>query len=181
MKKSWLIGLLSLLTVPFALADVGSTLSNVWWKILSIGNLSFLGLSDGSAVVAFTRILIGIFVFTVIFAVLAAFRGGKDKSVLGFLNKGQAGVVAAIIAIITAIFLPASVLLATGTGWAVVVALLLIGGPIVGIAYIVWNLTDWINDGKETRGTVFLKMVLCLLLFWVLSAMKYHVGKMGVF
>ncbi len=175
---TWLMPAWLILLIPFALADAGSALSNVWGKLLSLGSLSFLGISDGSAVVAFTRILIGIFVFTIIFAVITAFGGARSGSALGFLNRGQAGIIAAAIAIITAVFLPAEVLLATGTGWAVIVALLLIGGPIVGIVYLTWNLTGWLNEGRETKSTIFLKLVLCLLLFWILSAMKYHVGRM---
>ncbi len=175
MKKSWLIGLSSLLTIPFALADIGSTFSNIWWKILSVGNLTFLGMSDGSVVVALVRILIGILIFTILFAVLSGFSKGKDKSALGFLNKNQGMIVAAILAIISAIFMPASVLLAMGTGWATAFALIIIGAPIVGLAFLLWS---WPEDGKETKGSYFLKFIICCLLFWIISAMKYHVGRM---
>jgi len=174
MKKSWLFGLISLLLIPAALADVGSTLSGVWWKILSIGNLSFLGLSDGSIVAAMVRILIWILMFTVFFAVMTAFGGSSDRA-LGFLNRGQSIVIAAVIATIGAVFLPPQILLATGAGWATAIALILIGGPVVGVAFLLWKI-PW--EGDETRGTLLLKLVLCLLLFWILSVMKVHVAGM---
>lgn len=180
MKKKWLfISLVSLISIPVALAGVGDTLSNVWQRILSIGNLSLLGLSDSSAVVALTRILIWILMFTVFFALLS-FLGGKEGRALGFLKRNHAIVVAAVLATISAIFLPAPVLLATGTGWATAVALLLIGGPIVGLIYLLWLIPGKDEEGrsKETKATVMLKIFLCLLLFWILSAMKVHVGRM---
>lgn len=144
-------------------------LSSAWDKVLYIGGLGFLNLGPDGAVVAFTRILIGILIFTVLFAV--AHGLGKSGKALGFLNKTQAMVVAAVLAIMSAVFLPAEVLLATGAGWATMIALILIGLPIVGVAYLLWQI-PW--EGEETKFTVFLKLVLCLVLLWILTAMKYH-------
>ena len=174
MKKKWmLIGLLSTLVIPTALADIGSTIQSVWFRILGVGSLSFLGISDGSLVVAFTRILIWILMFTVFFA-LTTSLGGKGGS-LSFLKRNHALVISFVIATIAAVFLPAQVLLATGAGWATAIALILIGGPIVGIAYLLWTVP---GQGKETKFTVIVKIILCLLMFWILSAMKFHVGRM---
>lgn len=180
MQKRWLIfSTILLLFLPSILAysPVTETLSNVFDRILGIGNLSFLGLSDGSLVVGLTRILIGIFVFTVIFALISSL-GGKEGKSLGFLKKNHAIVIAAVLAIMTAIFMPGEVLLATGTGWATAVAFILIGGPVLGIGYILWNLSDWMGNKGDTKGTVIMKLILCVLLFWILNAMKYHVGRM---
>ena len=176
MKKKWLLfSMLSLLAIPTALADLSDTLGNVWWKVMSVGNLSFLGMSDGSVVVALTRILIGILVFTIFYAVITMLSDG-EKPTLPFIKKNQAIVIAAIIAIITSIFLPAQVLLAAGAGWATIVALLLVGGPVVGIAFLMWS---YPGEGKdETKSTVVLKIVLCVLLLWILTAMRYHVARM---
>ena len=162
-------------------ADLSQTLGNVWWQILSVGNLSFLGLSDGSAVVALTRLLIGFLVFTIIFALLVVFAGGGGHGGAGghgggslsFLNRGQAAVVAAVIAVITAVFIPAAVLLAVGSSWGVAVALILIGGPIVGFFFLMWNIPG------RGRTSFFLKLVICMLLFWVLSAVKVHVVRLA--
>lgn len=178
-----MLALLALLTIPLALADLSTTLSNVWSRILDFGSLSFLGISGGQGVIAFTRILLGILVFCIFFAVITVFGrgGGGDaaRAPASFFNRTQAIVIAAVMAIISAVFLPAEAILATGAGWATAVAFLLIGGPIVGIGYVLWNITDWINDGTETRGTLFLKVMLCLMLLWVLSSMNQHIMKMG--
>lgn len=171
-KMKVLLGLLSLLSIPLVSADIGSTLSNVFNKILSIGTLQFLGVSG---VLPLTRILIGIFIFTIIFATITALGGDSDSTrPFSFFNRAQAGIIAAIIAVITAIFLPPQILLAAGTGWATIVALLLIGGPVVGLAFLLWEFPGEDKDGnsKETKSTVLLKLVLCMLLFWILSAMK---------
>ncbi|MBI4981278.1 hypothetical protein HZC30_07035 [Candidatus Woesearchaeota archaeon] len=182
-KKRWLLALFTLLVIPFALADIGTTLSNVWLRILDFGSLSFLGISGGQGVIAFTRTLLGILVFCIFFAVITMFgRGGSGdaaRAPASFFNRAQAIVIAAVMAIISAVFLPAEAILATGAGWATAIAFLLIGGPIVGIGYVLWNITDWVNDGTETRGTIFLKLMLCLMLVWVLSSMGHYVGGMG--
>jgi len=176
-KKWWLLSALAALPAVFAL-DVSGTLSNIWWNIISIGNLSWLGVSDGSIITSFTRILLGILTFTIFFAVITIWGGGKGdtkKAPVSFLNRNQAMIVSFILAVMVAVFLPPSVILAVGVGWATAVALLLIGAPVVGIAYFMWV---WPIRGHDTRGTYFLKLILCILLFWILSAMKYHVARM---
>ncbi len=172
-KKGWLRGVVLLLSLPSALADVSGTLSNVWNRILGVGRLEFLGLSEGTAIVAFTRILIWIAVFTIFFGLISAVSG-KEKKMLAFLNRSQAMIVAGVLATMAAVFLPAEVLLATGAGWATAVAFLLIGVPVAGVAWLLWQV-PW-DDEPETKWTVFLKLVLCLVLFWILTVMKTYVG-----
>lgn len=170
--KSVMYSLVLLLVIPAVLADIGSTLGNVWQRFLSVGTLSFIGISG---VLPLTRILIWIFIFTVIFATITSL---KDRTPFSLFNRGQAGVIAAVVATISAVFIPAQVLLATGTGWAVVVALFLIGGPIVGLGYLLLTFPrdDAGKSIPDTKGTVLLKLVLCLLVFWILSAMKNAAG-----
>ncbi len=169
MKKKWVklfvYNLILLLVIPAALASLGDTFVSVWQRILSIGTLSFIGLSG---VVPLTRILIWIFIFTAIFATITSL---KQRPPFSLFNRAQAGVVAAVVATISAVFMPAPVLLAAGTGWATVVALFLIGGPIVGLGYLLLTFPK-----EDTKGTVLLKLVLCLLVFWILSAMKVAAG-----
>ena len=175
MKKTWLLS--ALLSVPFVAAlDVVGTLGNVWHRILGIGSLDFIGMSAGQGVVALTRLLIWLLMFTIFFAVMTGLKGvaGKTGSIFGLFSRGQAGAVAAVVATIAAIFLPPDILLATGTGWATAVALLLIGGPIVGLAYLLYTIP---GKGQDTKTTVFVKLVLCLLLYWILSAMRGYVGQ----
>lgn len=171
----WMSGLVALLSVGVARADLVSTLDSVWQKILGVGYLSFL--HGGSAVVGFTRIMIWILCFTIFFAVQG--MKIKDKPIVPF-SRNQGMVVAFVVATIAAVFMPASVLLATGTGWSTAVALLLIGGPIVGIGYLMWSLPGEDSATKkpfpETRGHVVIKLLACALMLWILTAMKYHVG-----
>tara|TARA_B100000315_G_C14043172_1_gene348511 strand:- start:107 stop:334 length:228 start_codon:yes stop_codon:yes gene_type:complete len=75
--------------------------------------------------------------------------------------------------------MPANVLLAVGAGWATAISLILVGGPVLGIGYVLWNLDKWLELESDTRGSVMFKLALCLILFWILSAMKYHVGKLS--
>ena len=172
-KQVWLWSFLVVL--PMALAD--TFLSGIWDKMLWMGNIGFLGISSASAVVAFTRILIWILVFTIFFALIATFSAGKGQGgALQFLNRRQGGIVAAVIATITAIFLPAEVLLAVGSGWATLVAIILVGLPVFGIFWFLWVFPrpDDRRFTGDTRGSVVIKLIACLILFWVLMAMKYH-------
>ncbi|MBI2665213.1 hypothetical protein HYX12_01160 [Candidatus Woesearchaeota archaeon] len=176
-KEALLLLLLSLaflLVIPSALA-LPSIFENVARDIVSIGNLNWLGVADSAVVIGVTRLLIWIFVFTIVFAVISATSGKEGKS-LGFLQRNHAMVIAFVVATIAAIFLPASVLAATGVGWATAIALILIGGPIVGLAFLLWKIPP---DGVNTRSTYFLKLVLCCLLFWILTAMRYHLIVLG--
>jgi hypothetical protein len=169
-NKGILIGLLSTLIIPSALADIGSTLQNVWFKILNLGNLGFLGIPDGSLVVAFTRILIWIFIFAALFALTTSLGGSSGA--LSFLKRNHAMIISFVIATIASIFIPSQVILAVGAGWATAVALLLIGGPIVAIALLFWKLPN------KPCPYLFVKLLISLLILWILTAMKVHTAKM---
>src|SRR3989344_2843319 len=156
MKKKWLAAFVGIISIPLVLADLNSTFGGVWQTILSIGNLSFLGLSDGSVVVAFTRILIWILLFTIFFAAALLVLGpgsggGTTFRTSNLLTRGQSGIVAGVIATIGTVFMPAQVLLATGAGWATFISLVLIGLPVVGVW---WALMNW-PAGPDTRATLF--------------------------
>jgi len=160
-----------LLTLPLIHADLGDTIKGAWESVLSVGSLQFLGVTGDNAVVAFTRILIVIFVFAVLFGVLSGFGGHAGP--LSFLSRGQAGIVAGIIALVTGIFFPAAVLLALGTEWATLVALLLLGTPIFALFFLLYSLPD---DSCSWR---FLKLIMALVLLWVIGAMQTHVLKLA--
>ncbi len=162
---------LFLLMIPLIHADIGDTVKNVWQSVISVGSLQFLGVTPDTAVVAFTRILLVIFVFALLFGVLSGFGGSAGP--LSFLSRGQAGVVAGIIAILTGIFFPPSVILAIGTEWATLVALLLLGTPILAMFFLLHSLPD---DSCPWR---FLKLIIALLLLWIIGAMQTHVLVLG--
>ena len=176
LQKRVLYGLTFLLSIPAALA-LDITWEGVRDKLIYIGGLGWLGLNDALAISAFTRILIGILVFTLFFGVLTSISGrggGAD-----FLNRGQAAVVAGILAMISAIFMPVSILLGAGAGWATAVALLIVGAPVVGVGYVLFNLNNWITSSRdETVTTAFLKVILCVFLLIILTAMKQHMGNL---
>lgn len=176
MKKgcSSILGILFfLLQVPLPLAYAAPPLiERVASTFMGIGNLRFLGYPDSAVVIGLTRLLLWVLLFTVFYAILRAFAGKEQKGALAFFTKNQSVIVAIVVATIGAIFLPSVILLATGVGWATLISLLLIGGPVVGIAYL---LITNPGEGKETKATVMVKIVICLILLWVLSAMKYHV------
>lgn len=176
MQKRWSVfGLISLLLVPSVLADL--SFSSIWNTIMGVGNLGFLGFQNQEVVTGLTRILLWILIFTVMFAIIRGL-GGKDdsKGIFSFLRHQQAAVVALVVATIAAIFLPMHVILAVGAGWATAVALLLIGAPIIGFGYL---LITYPGKERETKATVLIKILICLLMLWILTAVKFHVGKLA--
>jgi hypothetical protein len=162
-KKLVVMSLMSLLMIPLVRADILGTIGNVWKKILSLGTLNFIGVSG---TLPLTRILIWILIFTIFFAVIRGMAGSPPFS---FFKKAQAVIIAGVLATISAIFLPDLLLKATGVGWATAVALFLIGGPIAGLGYLLIKIP---GRGNDDKGTVLIKLVLVLLLFWILSAMR---------
>src|SRR3989344_3801984 len=174
MKKMWWLA--ALLALPLASAGPLEFMGGVWSKILSVGDLSFLGVSG---MVPFTRILLAILCFTLFFAVLLVLPTSKDGKPR-FIRQ-HAIVISAVLAIMSAIFLPAQAILAVGVGWATAVALILIGAPIVGLGIVLWNTPgkDESGKSKETKGTVLLKLLISLLLFWILSAMSNEAKVVG--
>src|SRR3989344_838877 len=160
MKKMWWLSMLLALPMASAAGPL-EFIGNVWNKILMIGGLSFL---QGFGLVGFTRILIWILTFALFFAVMSFFgaEGAAERKTFAFLKRNQAMIIAAVLATISAIFLPAAAILAVGAGWATAVGLILIGAPIVGLGWVLWNIPGE-KDGKslETKGTVLLKLLIC--------------------
>jgi hypothetical protein len=185
MNKRWPIGIVSsiitlMLALPLVQANLGGSIRNIFTLVVEIGSLSFLGVPNGSLLLMFVRFLVGILVFTIFFA-LSTFLSGKDKDGKGrqleFLKRNHAIVISGIIALITMVFLPVEVLLAAGGSLAILIAFLLIGGPLVAIILAILNIPP--SGTHEDRGHIFIKLFLCCVLFWVLTAMNYHIGVVG--
>ena len=166
MNKRWLVGLVSsLLAMPFVHASLNGRIRGVFNSVVEIGSLNFLGVPNGSMLL----------VFTIMFA-LSTFLGGNGKQ-LQFLKRNHAIVISACIALITMIFLPVQVLLAAGGSLGVAVGMALVAGPIVGIILVILAIPG--KGKEEERGDIFIKLILCMILFWMLTAMNYHVGVIG--
>jgi len=99
MKKWWMLGIASILSIPFALAGFGDTLKSIWEIIISVGDLSAFNLPDATIIEGFTRILIWILMFTVFFGVLTGLGG--ERGPLKWLGRRQAGIVGFVIATIS--------------------------------------------------------------------------------
>lgn len=172
MKKVWLFPFLLTIASPFALAQVRGPVElvgDIWQIVLSFGQLQFLGLQSEAVVSGITRLLLWLLIFTIIYAVTRWDNRTIRDSVIGHLTRGQATVVAFVIATIAAIFLPVQVLLAVGAGWGTIVSLILIGGPLLGVGIFLWT-------NPNTPGWIILKIVTCILLLWILEVMKYWLG-----
>ncbi len=173
MKSRWsvlsLFSIMFFAMLPSVLADPRDMLFRIFDQIIYFGSFSFLGVPNPSMLIAFTRFMIWIITFTLFFAVIVNKANVKGFS-LGFLKRNQAMIVSAVIASITIIFLPVEVLLAFGAGWGTLIALILVGGPVIGI------LAVFLMTPSNDRTYLFMKFVGCLVLLWILTAMKYHIG-----
>lgn len=166
-KKSWKNGkvLVSLLVLSFFLLactdQSGSiTIKPIWDKIITVGQLHFLGSSD-NALIGFMRILVAILVFALLF------EGGR----LLPLGRNAVIAVAAILAIMSAVFIPGNILAGIGGAYATVVAFVLIGIPIAGGGYAL------IAIPGTSRGWIALRIAVILLLLWILISVKTHALK----
>jgi hypothetical protein len=148
------------------MADVMATVQQVWFSILNLGSLGFLGIAGPSVVLAFTRILIWILIFAILYALTSKLLGNIFK-------RPQALIISAILATVSAIFLPDQVLAATGAGWATAIGLFLIGAPIVSLALLLYSLP------KEPCFWNFVKAILALLILWIINAMGFHLKSFG--
>ena len=176
LKRWWTnIVFLLLLTFPFVQASPLDTLRNVGNRIIMMGNLQFLGLNNIVILTSLMRIMLWILVFTILFALTS------NEHIVHFFNRKYAAIVSGIIATMAAFFLMDSLLLLIGSGAATIVAFVLIGGPVVGVGYLLWRIPggEHGHANEEHAGHVFLKLCLCVFLLWILGAIKYHLIELG--
>ncbi|MEK6900647.1 MAG: hypothetical protein AABX05_05975 [Nanoarchaeota archaeon] len=159
-----LIPSLSLLSLTLtACSGQPPTLSGIFDKILWFGSLGFIG-NNPDALVGFMRILLAILVFALLF------EGGKVTG----MNPRTVGIVAAIIAIISAIFIPDTVLVAIGAAYGTIVALVLIGVPVLGGLYAIWRIPG------DTRPQILFKILILFLLLVILISINEQFGVKAV-
>jgi hypothetical protein len=152
-----------LLSFPIvSAAPLNQTLTNVWNQILYVAGLSYLGVTSNS-LDAFTRLLIWILIFAILFAG-SAFIGTKGNALF---TKNQRLIITGVIATISTIFLPVQVLLAAGAGFGTVVGLVLVGLPLIGLVFL-------LNALGDECHWYWIRILIVLLFMWIATAMQYH-------
>jgi len=130
-KKRWLIYLFFLVIFSVSVAaqlEIGETLGEVGGVILEVFSLSWV--TSEQMMVGLVRVGVAIIMFAGLFAGSQALK----------LDKRIGGMIALIMAIISAFFIPASVLLTIGGIWATIFSLVFIFGPIIGVLYLVYQI-----------------------------------------
>lgn len=165
-KHVWALFLvLALLMSSFALAATpGQSLKGAFSTVLDIGSLKFLlGGQADNQFFGFVRIAIAVLIFSLLYMGL---------SLIPNMSKNTAIVVGIILAIISAVFIPKSVLAAMGETYAVVFSFLIIGGPIAGVGWLVFG------TPTPNRFAAALKFLSVLLLMWLVNEIGHWAAKL---
>ena len=138
--------------------------------ILKIGSLEFLlGGDADNQFCGFIRIALMILIFTILYMALGAVNNATGGNTI---PRTIAITIAIIMAIISSIFIPCSVMMVFGGTYAVLFSLLIIGGPIAGIGWMVFG------TPTPNRGIATLKLFGILLLWWLISEISHWAGKL---
>jgi hypothetical protein len=101
--------------------------TDIWVNyLLPIFSLSFLGLTGENSIMAFMRLIIIILVFTLLFEATRLIRFPRNTGI----------VIAGVIAIMSGLFIPGTILIAIGSSYGFLVALVLLATPILGSFYL---------------------------------------------
>ncbi len=129
-------------------------LTAIWYKLLNLGSLSFLlGGSADNQFCGFARLLLAVLIFSILYMGL---------SLIPNMSRNIAITIGIVLTIISAVFTPCSILLAWGKTYSALFALVLIGGPIVGLGWLLFG------TRTETRPIAFIKLICVGLLMWLL-------------
>jgi len=154
------VGVISLLLVSLLLASCAPSpgpSEGIWETVLEIGSLGFLNIGDAeNNIVAFVRILLGVLIFALLYMGASAVPGLKEQ-------RNIAITVSIILAIISVIFIPASILVGIGSAYSTLFALVLLGAPIVAIFLLYRTLNE---------SSIVLKLGLLIILLLILIAVK---------
>lgn len=156
------VGVVSLLVISLLLASSASALDpsdSVWDTILQIGSLGFL---QGN-LAAFMRILVGILVFALLYMGARAVPGLRE-------NKNVAIAVSVILAIMSVIFIPDTLLLAIGTAYATITLILLI------LLFLAPLILLFIIVPGDSRRNHLIRVILLIALYLLLTGLKNTAG-----
>lgn len=153
--------LLSILLVSCSTTTPPPSTFADWVKYIgSMGFLDVVAANGGNTLVGFVRILVAILVFAILY-----------EAAHLFLSQNIAITISAILAIISAIFIPGPVLAGIGSAYATLFSLALIAAPVVGGLWAIWRIPG------TTRAQIGLRIVILFILLWVLIAVKEHAQK----
>lgn len=133
-------------------------------KVINLGTLNFLGSSD-SQVIGFIRILLGILIFTLFYAL---------SGTLGeYISRNIAITISIILAIITSIAMPAGVISAVLVSYGTIMSFLLLGIAIVPLAWFI------IFHPTQTRAMAALKLALLGFVSWLIGQVNIHLSNIS--
>lgn len=164
MKRGYLYLLvfLGLFLVACTSTDGETTFSGIWKMIINIASLQVFGLSGGTAIGAFMRVIVGILVFAILHWAAVSFVFTAPNA------RRTAMVVALVLATMTAIFIPDQIFAAIGGSYALAFSAVLIAIPVIGGLYLV--LSDTILP--NTRFGNILRVLTLIIILWILIAVK---------
>jgi len=151
-----------LLLVVLLLVGSGSALAldigEIVGDVFSIGALEFLfGSGADSQFIGFMRIMLAILAFSILYMGLSLIPG---------MNRNTAVVVGIILSIISAVFTPASVLMAMGVTYGSLMSFIVIFGPLIGVLIILFvTPTPW-------WGAI-IKILVLLAMMWVVGEISF--------
>lgn len=138
-------------------------IKEVGQEVISVAKLDWVngghGVSGESYMTGFMRLAVFFLIFILLFEL---------ASRTGVLQRNAAIAVAAILAIISAIFIPGSILAAIGVSYATLFSFILIGAVIIGGGFMIMMIP------AANLGFRILRLTLILLLIWILSATIEH-------
>ncbi len=153
------VGILAV--TPVLAEGLFESLSNVWegddgkGGILGIGSLTFLlGDSADNKLIGFVRIAMGVIVFSLLYLGLSLIPG---------MSKNISITIGIVLAIITSVFMPGSVLAMFGETYAATFAFILIGAPLFGIGALLFA------TPTPNRVIAFAKFVGVCFLIWLFN------------
>lgn len=164
--KKGAVGVLTLLSAVLVSCQKAGGLDisplYIWNKLLWIGSLGFLGHVDNE-VAAFMRVMVFLLTFTVLYALFNTLSNAT-----GVFTRNIAITLSILFSIISAIFIPGSVLIGIGAAYGTLVAFFFVGVPVLGGLYLLNALPN------ATRWDYFVRIVVILVLLAILIAVKTH-------
>ena len=156
-KHIALFAILIVIGASLATSAVAYSWSEFGKDFFAAGRLSFIKNGGSSAhpgendVMGFLRILEVLLVTTILFILLSRLGGGA-----GILGPGGSFLISFLIAIVTALFTPGSLLLAWAASYSIIVISVFFGGPILGALWLCFGVLP------NTRGWAFAKAFILL-------------------